>query len=233
MPGGGARAPVASQVVRSPGRRLRPLACTGDPPRRLLAVAAFAFLSLETDNLAWRHAGAPLAAMEAGGSAFHLPGLLLLSAGMILAPTQASPDVVAPRLGDGRGMALTAAACLAVASLYHEPTGELLRGRGSLPAITPALVSGVVFAPVVEAWIFRGLLWRQIAPDGSSRMASVAALVISSVACGDWHLPFANDAPIAIHAAFGLVVGLLRWRSGSVLPPMALHGPANLLSSVR
>ena len=220
-------APLAPALVRSPAEKIVAAAAA------LFAVACFEFLALEGSDFLWRHAGERLTAMQAGGAAFYLPGLVLLAGGMILLPAQASPDFTAPRLGDARGSALTAAACAAVAWLYQGTIAVVVQGGTSLPSLTPLLVSGVVFAPVVEEWIFRGLLWRSIAPAGASRGWSVAALVITSVAFGFWHLPFASHAPIAIHASFGLVMGLLRWRGGSVLAPMALHGVANFLSFVR
>jgi membrane protease YdiL (CAAX protease family) len=86
---------------------------------------------------------------------------------------------------------------------------------------------------VVEEWLFRGLLWRELCPDDESdRWVSVSvAVVVTSVAFGLWHLP-RSPASVWGAALFGALVALLRWRTGGILAGVVVHGVGNALGYV-
>jgi membrane protease YdiL (CAAX protease family) len=217
------------------------LASHSAPPRHLalfrftallLAAAAFEWLALSFSNWTWQVANETLQAVRPGGALFYAPWLVLLLGAMASSPAHGAADFGRPAVRGAVDVALGIASLFLVAGLYPLVVQSIVQGSASLPSLTPALVSGVVFAPVVEEWLFRGVLWRQLAPAGASFAASAVALAATSIAFAYWHLPFNEHAPIALHAAFGATMGLVRWRTGSALPCILFHGLANLLSFV-
>ncbi len=97
----------------------------------------------------------------------------------------------------------------------------------------PWLIVVVLLMPVqaaAEEISFRGLLGRSI--GGLFARAGVAlavALTISTLAFGLAH--FASDPwLIAYYTGFGLVMGVVAWRTGGIEASIVLHGVNNLLS---
>jgi membrane protease YdiL (CAAX protease family) len=100
--------------------------------------------------------------------------------------------------------------------------------RAALIAITTAIV-----VAVTEEGFFRGWLWASVERAGRSRRA---ALLWTSVAFALWHVspvtldtgfdPPPEQVPVYLLnvVAMGLVWGLLRWMSGSVLVASVSHG---------
>lgn len=80
-----------------------------------------------------------------------------------------------------------------------------------------AIVSLVVLPPIVEELVFRGALFER----WNLRWRAGVALLASAAVFGLLH------ADIVGAAVFGLVVGLLYLRTGSLLPGMALHALNN------
>ncbi len=158
---------------------------------------------------------------------------MLLVGTLAFAPQHAAPELTRPEF---RGRWAWLAGLLALAAVLWLYRGAIVQAAAPaaiFPPLTPAVISGALFAPLVEEWIFRGVLWRQLAPAGAPPRAAATALLATSIAFGLWHLPFADHAPIHVHALFGAAMGLLRWRTGSIVPGIALHGLGNLLSFVR
>ena len=89
-----------------------------------------------------------------------------------------------------------------------------------------ALAYGVLLAPLVEELLFRGfLLVPLVARIGPTRGLLLTALMFGVLHAADpWTVP--------LLVVFGLVLGALRLRSGSLLPPLLLHLGNNLLSTV-
>ena len=117
---------------------------------------------------------------------------------------------------------------LGTCAFYWPAIGRLLSGPGPVWSLT--LIGGALVAPVIEEWIFRGVVWEQIKPSGNTdHLWSVIALLITSVMFGLWHLPFAVRSPLLVHIGFGLLMGLVRWRTGALLPGIVLHAIGNAL----
>lgn len=90
--------------------------------------------------------------------------------------------------------------------------------------LIPSALTFVVGAPVLEEMVFRGVLFRGWA---ASRIGPAGAVVLTSALFTGIHAQY--TAPeLAMIFCDGLVLGLLRHRSGSLLLPMALHALVNL-----
>lgn len=90
--------------------------------------------------------------------------------------------------------------------------------------ILPLAAALGIAAPVSEELVFRGFLFRGWA---ASRLGPAGAVLLTSALWAAVHTQY--DPPIlAAIFGFGLLLGWLRHRSGSVLLPMLLHGLHNL-----
>jgi membrane protease YdiL (CAAX protease family) len=111
---------------------------------------------------------------------------------------------------------------------------RILRG-GSFPAWhAPGswlmFLSGGILCPVVEEWIFRGVLWRLASDAVGQFHATVRVLVaigFTALLFGAWHLPFAGQAFLGYNLAFAAFLGLARWRFGAVAPGAVVHALGN------
>jgi membrane protease YdiL (CAAX protease family) len=125
----------------------------------------------------------------------------------------------------GWNLAVLLLAVPATASLYSGRVAALARGAIHLPASWIALLAGGIVGPLVEEWMFRDLLWSRL-----ERAAGVAvAIVYGAAVFALWHVPFeARPEPIP-HFVFGVVMGVVRWRSHGIALPFALHAAGNSL----
>jgi sodium transport system permease protein len=99
-------------------------------------------------------------------------------------------------------------------------TAEILKALvGGLSPVALVLLLGVLPAAAEEA-LFRGWCLRGF----RSEMGAFAAIALSSVLFGAFHL---EPERIAFTAAFGLGLGLLALRSGSILPSVLAHALHN------
>jgi membrane protease YdiL (CAAX protease family) len=94
-----------------------------------------------------------------------------------------------------------------------------------LPAFLLALV---VLAPVGEETLFRGFLYKGIA---ASSGGPTVAIIVSSVAFALLHVQYDWYGVVGV-AAIGLYLGVVRYRSGSLLLTMLLHAVANLFATL-
>jgi membrane protease YdiL (CAAX protease family) len=117
-------------------------------------------------------------------------------------------------------------ATFAVGWAYVTALMNLLGAEPEREALTwLAVVEVVVLAPLVEEWLCRGVLW-----DALRRVTSARnVLVATSLLFGLLHC---IDGLIGLPHRFvaGLVFGVLRWRSGSLLPGIAAHATHNVLA---
>jgi membrane protease YdiL (CAAX protease family) len=97
------------------------------------------------------------------------------------------------------------------------------RDTGALPLLVLALA---VATPFVEEALFRGLLLPGLA---ASRLGPTAAIGLTAAAWALMHMQYAPFYLIQA-MAFGVAFGWLRWRSGSTLLTIVLHGIVNLVS---
>lgn len=94
-----------------------------------------------------------------------------------------------------------------------------------------------IAAPIVEESIFRGFLWRGW--DASSLLGARGTWLLSSLVFAAYHIPkvIGTDPLQAGFVLFddlllGLLLGWLRWRSGSTLPAMAGHFAYNVIPPI-
>jgi membrane protease YdiL (CAAX protease family) len=90
-------------------------------------------------------------------------------------------------------------------------------------------ITFVIVAPAGEEIMFRGFLYRGWAP---SRRAVLPAIVVISAAWAIIHLQY-DWFGIGQVFLVGLVLGWVRWRSGSTLLTFALHALANAWATVQ
>ncbi len=119
--------------------------------------------------------------------------------------------------------------------MYKDALATVLT-TGPRRAIGLDLISAAVLGPVMEEWVFRGLVWNQFvtAMDGR-RGSELVALLASSIVFGLFHTSFEGHTWQAVqqavgHAEFGVLVGVVRWRSRSVGPGAIVHGVGNLFA---
>lgn len=120
-----------------------------------------------------------------------------------------------------------------------------VHGRDTLPSgfgvnsSTAALIATTIFvclvAPIAEELIFRGFIFgalRRIRlPIGGSDGGTWLAAVVTGVLFGAAHVGGTATAGQLVQLGFlGFVLCLLRWRTGSLYPGMALHSLNNALA---
>lgn len=98
---------------------------------------------------------------------------------------------------------------------------EQVRQAGGEAAVLLFAVLLVVGAPIVEELAFRGLLFNSLRKRG---VAVVWTLVISSIAFAVIHF---EPTRLLVLVALGLVLGVVRWRTGSLLACMLTHAMIN------
>jgi uncharacterized protein len=93
-----------------------------------------------------------------------------------------------------------------------------------------------IAAPMVEESIFRGFLWRGWE---ASRLGARGTWLLSSLVFAAYHIPKVigtNPLQVGIilfeDLLLGLLLGWLRWRSGSTLPAMAGHFAYNVIPPI-
>jgi uncharacterized protein len=129
------------------------------------------------------------------------------------------------------GLALAVLIALLIAEVFLEALLHATREQGLEPprwepdraapfALNAAVV--VLAAPVVEELTFRGLGFTLLA-----RYGDVVALVVTSAAFAAAHGLVNGFAALFL---FGMAVGFLRLRTGSLYPGMLLHGSFNALA---
>jgi uncharacterized protein len=83
-----------------------------------------------------------------------------------------------------------------------------------------------IYAPIVEETVFRGFLWRGLA---ASRLGNWGAWLLTSVFFVASHTKdYANAGALIAVAIVGLILGLVRWRTGSSTASMIAHSLSNL-----
>lgn len=105
--------------------------------------------------------------------------------------------------------------------------GEMIRARSGLELVYVLLVAAVA-AALGEELVFRGILQRSLAiwlrGSGGGWAAVVTASLAFSVLHDAWRLPAAF--------ALGVFLGILYWRSGSLVVPIVAHLTINSVAVV-
>lgn len=82
------------------------------------------------------------------------------------------------------------------------------------------------FVGLTEEFIFRGVLWHAL----EGLWGKVAALLLTSLTFGIYHIGWANPLQMVVLVVVGLFLGLIRLRAGSILGLVLLHGLFDVLS---
>ena len=85
------------------------------------------------------------------------------------------------------------------------------------------IVLGVVLLPLFEELLFRGVLFSALFRASGLKVAIAVPSVIWALA----HLQYEAWYMVSI-AGSGVVLAMIRWKSGSLYPPLALHAAFNL-----
>jgi membrane protease YdiL (CAAX protease family) len=124
------------------------------------------------------------------------------------------------------------------ASVFHLHGGDKLPSELGVTKSTAALIAAAVFvcaiAPMAEEFFFRGFVfgalrrWRIVI--GGRELGTWVAAVITGILFGLAHTGSASPQYLAPLGFLGFVLCLLRWRTGSLYPGMALHSVNNSLA---
>jgi membrane protease YdiL (CAAX protease family) len=128
------------------------------------------------------------------------------------------------------GLIVGVLAAAALEPIFHGSASQQI-SAGDIDSLTTALAFGISAAAIVfgaaitEELYFRGLLYGRL----DARFGVASAVVGSAGVFG-----LAHFEPNAFPALFalGLVLGLVRMRSSSVWPGMAIHGANNVIAVI-
>jgi membrane protease YdiL (CAAX protease family) len=109
------------------------------------------------------------------------------------------------------------------------PPGMGSEWQGELERLPLAkyLLLLLLLAPVEEELLFRGALFSAL----MRRWGSTVAIVVPSVLWGLMHIHYGPWLAVSI-AGSGVVLAIIRLKSGSLYVPMVLHAGANLLDII-
>jgi membrane protease YdiL (CAAX protease family) len=105
----------------------------------------------------------------------------------------------------------------------------MLRAYATAGIVPLFWLAVVVAAPVFEELFFRGFLFAGVA---ASRLGGWGAIVLTSLAWSAAHVQY-EPYDMLVVAAFGVVFGLARLRTGSTLVPLFVHALINLLATLQ
>ncbi|MBP2018586.1 membrane protease YdiL (CAAX protease family) [Symbiobacterium terraclitae] len=132
-------------------------------------------------------------------------------------PARPEQMLLAVPIGFGAWALGAAITAVVVALTGYEAPG--LTQPGSAPAGLLLFLGLTLFAPVCEEVLFRGYIYRAYALRGAR-----TAVVVSALLFAFYHLRL-QGLPGLLPAAFAL--GILRWRTGSLLPGVLAHAAQN------
>ncbi|HEX5509533.1 MAG TPA: type II CAAX endopeptidase family protein [Pseudolabrys sp.] len=89
-------------------------------------------------------------------------------------------------------------------------------------------LNAVFIGPAAEEVIFRGFLYRAWS---ATRLGPSGAIALTAIVFGLGHLEYGWFGMAGI-AVSGLIMGWLRWRSGSLVPSMLTHGVYNACAMI-
>jgi membrane protease YdiL (CAAX protease family) len=114
-----------------------------------------------------------------------------------------------------------------------DPSEDLERIRRFLSYDQPGTliliaVLAVVFAPLAEEFVFRGMLF---AAFQKTRLGVIGSAVVLSALWSVMHWGYSSQNLVALFC-LGLLFGYIVWRTGSLWPAIVGHGANNLVAVV-
>jgi uncharacterized protein len=124
------------------------------------------------------------------------------------------------------------------ASLLHLHGSDKLPSELGVHRSTAALIGAAVFvcvlAPIAEEFFFRGFVFGALrgmrVVVGGRELGTVIAAIITGILFGLAHTGSANPEYLVPLGFLGFILCLVRWRTGSLYPCMALHSFNNSLA---
>jgi len=198
-----------------------------------LVVIALSFLCNGLSILTWQLAPETFSSIGLGSLPFYGAWIAICALTTIAYPV----EVATPwRIGEwSRSKSLVLAGVIAVSIYMYMPAIWLaLTGYAYVPAPLLVIAGGGIVGPFLEEWLFRGIVWNVLRRAAPGRVGLVTAIIGGALMFGFWHLPFDGVSWFGVqlafmHAAFGIVMGIARWRLDSVLPGAILHLIGNSL----
>lgn len=167
---------------------------------------------------------------DLGSLPFYGLWMLLAAAWSLAVPDDARvPLRIARARGSWGSVAILAAIVVASMAMYSQSVTRVAHGQVHPPRVLGPFLGGGVVGPVVEEWIFRGLLWNRCTALLPKRAGRIVAVLWTSIVFGLWHLPFEQQPQPVVHAVFGALMAMLRWRFDSILPACVIHAVGNSL----
>ena len=172
---------------------------------------------------------------------FVLAALYLATMARRPRPSDFGYRTVSPVLGVGAFVAAAAgyyAVTLVYASLVKLNGTDKLPSELGVTSSTAALVAATVFvcvlAPMAEEFFFRGFIFGALrnlrVRVGGHQLGPWIAAVVTGILFGFAHLGSAPAEYLVPLGFLGFVLCLIRWRTGSLYPCMALHSANNALA---
>lgn len=214
---------------------------------RLLGQAAYALVLLPLALIVWNVPSGAARALGLAGTPHAYPvvaGLYILCVAALVFALRIKREELGLRPPDDpRWIWAPAAAMLGVKGLYWAAlaAGYYLNGRVlhnfRLSAPDTGMVAAsfeiLIFAPIVEEIFYRGALYR----TATRRLGPVVSLVwIAALFAlahvewlNGWHRYLASVRALPVHFGIGAALGVIRWRSDSLIPCMTFHYAFNLL----
>jgi len=123
---------------------------------------------------------------------------------------------------------LVGVGCYAMAWAYATGLNSLFSSSSDLeiPA-PPAWWIVVVFAPLLEEWMFRGLAWEAVRRIGGVRLTILVTSTLFALMHG-LNGGFWLEFPHRLLG--GLLLGVVRYRTGSIYPAILTHAVWNILA---
>ena len=119
---------------------------------------------------------------------------------------------------------------VALLGVFGEPPEQdLVRDLRETDDLAVLIGFGVLtcfVAPIAEEFFFRGFMFSALA----GRIGVALAAIVTGAIFGVIHLPGAPLMGVAVLVAFGIALCLLYWKTGSLIPCMALHALNNAIS---
>ncbi len=162
-------------------------------------------------------------------------GIALAIAALLGERPRVLPD---PARRTRRDVAVLAVVLVLSELMYGFPLVAVVTGRQPLhaPSEWAFLLNAMLWAPIVEEWLFRGVWWDVLERHGGPGLA----LAVTSIAFGPWHWTSWSSPSwwgsggtfVLLHVAFGFLMGILKWRFRGVLPCVLVHGLWNTSAAI-
>lgn len=214
---------------------------------RLLGQAAYALVLLPLALIVWNVPRGVARALGLAGTEYAYPVVAALYIVCVVALVFAlrfdREELGLRPPEDPRWIWAPPAAMLGVKGLYWAAmaAGYYLNGRVihnfRLRAPNMGLVSAsfeiLIFAPIVEEIFYRGLLYRVATRKLGPVVSLVWVAALFALAHVEWlgggYRFLGSVRALPVHFGIGLALGVIRWRSNSLLPCMTFHYAFNLL----